>query len=91
MNQVSDIVAGTDALIDGWRARAVGIVVGALITFMPPWIGAEGAGEPARELKRVLILESFGRDFAVWNAVPPAFKEELANSCPGRLNFTRRH
>ena len=87
MNQVSDIVAETGALIDGWRARAMGIVVGALITFVPPWIGAEETGKPARELKRVLILESFGRDFAVWNAVPPAFKEELARQLPWPIEF----
>jgi signal transduction histidine kinase len=87
MNQVSDIVAETDALIDGWRARAMGIVVGALITFMPPWIGAEEAGEPARELKRVLILESFGRDFALWDAVPPTFKPELVQQLPWPIEF----
>ena len=87
MNQVSDIVAETDALIDGWRARAMGIVVGALITFMPPWIGAEEAGEPARELKQVLILESFGRDFALWNAVPPTLKQELAQQLPWPIEF----
>jgi ABC-type uncharacterized transport system substrate-binding protein len=87
MNQVSDIVAETGALPDGWRARAMGLVVGALIAFMPPWLGAEETGKPAGELKRVLILESFGRDFAVWNAVPPAFKQELARQLPCPIEF----
>jgi signal transduction histidine kinase len=39
------------------------------------------------EPKRVLILESFGRDFAVWNAVPPALKQELAQRFPGPIEF----
>jgi signal transduction histidine kinase len=37
--------------------------------------------------KRVLILESFGRDFAVWNAVPPAFKQELVRQLPFPIEF----
>jgi len=41
----------------------------------------------ASELKRVLILQSFGRNFEVWNAVPPAFKEELARQLPWPIEF----
>lgn len=37
--------------------------------------------------KRVLILESFGRNFAVWNAVPLALKQELAQRFPGPIEF----
>ena len=51
------------------------------------WLGGQAAGSPAGELKRVLILESFGRDFAVWNAVPPAFKQELARQLPWPIEF----
>ncbi len=42
---------------------------------------------PPSEPKRVLILDSFGRDFAVWNAVPPAFKPELARQFPWPIEF----
>ncbi len=45
-------------------------------------LAAAGADTPADGPKRVLILESFGRDFALWNAVPPAFKPELAQQLP---------
>jgi signal transduction histidine kinase len=41
----------------------------------------------AEHPRRVLILSSFGRDFAVWNAVPPAFKVELAQRVPWPLEF----
>jgi signal transduction histidine kinase len=51
------------------------------------WLAVEARGETANGLKRVLILESFGRDFVVWNAVPPAFKEELARQLPGPIEF----
>ena len=51
------------------------------------WLAVEAAGEAASGLKRVLILESFGRDFAVWNAVPPAFKQELARQSPWPIEF----
>jgi signal transduction histidine kinase len=37
--------------------------------------------------KRVLILESFGRDFAVWNAVPATLKPELARQLPEPIEF----
>jgi signal transduction histidine kinase len=37
--------------------------------------------------KQVLILESYGRDFAVWNAVAPVFKEELARLWPWPIEF----
>jgi signal transduction histidine kinase len=50
-------------------------------------LATSGQGTPASELKRVLILQSFGRDFAVWNAVPPAFKEELARQLPWPIQF----
>ena len=51
------------------------------------WLAVEATGEAASGLKRVLILESFGRDFAVWNAVPPAFKQELARESPWPIEF----
>jgi hypothetical protein len=50
-------------------------------------LSAERASAPAGAPKQVLILESFGRDFAVWNAVPPAFKQELARQLPWPIEF----
>ena len=50
-------------------------------------LAVAGADAPASAPKRVLILESFGRDFAVWNAVPPAFKQELARQLPWPIEF----
>lgn len=46
-----------------------------------------GENGPPSDPKRVLILESFGRDFAVWDAVPPAFKQELAQLFPWPIEF----
>lgn len=37
--------------------------------------------------KRVLIIESFGRDVAPFNAITPAFKKELLRTFPGRVEF----
>jgi signal transduction histidine kinase len=37
-----------------------------------------GQDVPASEEKRVLILESFGRDFASWSTFMPVFKTDLA-------------
>jgi signal transduction histidine kinase len=65
------------------KLRALAVIP-VLVFFLLP---AEGASAAAIGLKRVLILESFGRDFAVWNAVPPAFKEELARQLPWPIEF----
>jgi signal transduction histidine kinase len=50
-------------------------------------VAAGGGAGPEEQPKRVLILESFGRDFAVWNAVPPVFKQELARLLAGPVEF----
>jgi len=71
----SGLTAGKGLL----RALALISLLSALTT--------SGQGTPARDLKRVLILESFGHDFVVWNAVPPAFKEELARQLPWPIEF----
>lgn len=39
------------------------------------------------EPKRVLILQSFGRDFDVWSIVPAVFKPELAQQAPWPIEF----
>ena len=52
--------------------------------FLAVSLGVHAAtGEP----KRVLILDSFGRDFAPWNAITPALKTELAQQSPGPIEF----
>jgi signal transduction histidine kinase len=45
------------------------------------------AGAQAAEYKRVLILHSFGRDFAPFNVVAPAIRSELARIMPQRIVF----
>lgn len=57
-------------------------LVGVLVATAP---AAESASpSPAR---RVLILESYGRDIAPWNAITPAFKEELVKQVRGPVEF----
>lgn len=41
----------------------------------------------AAEPKRVLIVHSFGRDFAPFNTIAPALRTELARSVPGPVIF----
>ena len=50
-------------------------------------LATPGQDLPGVHPKRVLILQSFGRDFPVWNAVPPAFKEALARELPSPIEF----
>jgi len=51
------------------------------------WVGERGAGAPAGVAKRVLVLESYGRDFAPWNTFTPVFKAELAQQSPTPIEF----
>lgn len=62
-------------------------VLAAGLVAMLSCLAIAGADAPTGAPKRVLILESFGRDFAVWNAVPSAFKPELAQQLPGPIEF----
>ena len=50
-------------------------------------LAAAGVDAPAREPKRVLILQSYGRDFAPWNAFTPIFKAELAHQLQVPIGF----
>jgi len=51
------------------------------------FLAAAGSDAATGEPKRVLILQSFGRDFAPWNAISPAFKTELAQQWSGTIEF----
>lgn len=51
------------------------------------WFAAVGACAATGEPKRLLILDSFGRDFAPWNTITPAFKTELAQQSPAPIEF----
>ena len=71
----SDLTAGT------------GLVWALILIQQLSALTAPGQNIPASEPKRVLILESFGRDFAVWKAVPQAFKSELVQQSPWPIEF----
>lgn len=51
----------------------------------PPAVSAPST--PGKEPKRVLILESLGRNFAPWNTITPAFKTELLRQFPAPIEF----
>ncbi|MCW5552772.1 MAG: hypothetical protein KIS67_11515 [Verrucomicrobiae bacterium] len=69
----------------GRPTQWAGLVAG-LTVLLSAAAFAEENGPPS-DPKRVLILESFGRDFAVWDAVPPAFKKELAQLFSWPIEF----
>lgn len=69
----------------GTPTRWAGLVAG--ITVLLSAAASAEENVPPIAPKRVLILESFGREFAVWNAVPPAFKQELAQLLPWPIEF----
>lgn len=62
------------------------MAVFALITLVSCLVCAREKLPPV-EPKRVLILQSFGRDFDVWNVVPAVFKPELAQQAPWPIEF----
>ncbi len=66
---------------DRWLGLAAGLIV------LLDGLAFAGERAPISPPKRVLILESFGRDFAVWDAVPPAFKEELTRLLAWPVEF----
>ena len=47
----------------------------------------EGKGADAPRVRRVLILHSFGRDFAPFNAVSSTFRTELARQSAAPIEF----
>jgi len=52
------------------------------------WPGSEGlASTPAGEPKRVLLLHSFGHDFAPFSMFTGHFRAELGRAWPGRMDF----
>lgn len=62
---------------------------GMLATAIGLWLGLAlaGPGATADEPKRVLILDSFGRDLAPFNAMVPAIKDELGRQCPAPVVY----
>lgn len=72
------------------RARAAArrwLLRGAAIASLAsvPAAATPAAGEAPP--KRVLVLESFGRDFSPYNEVSSSFRTELARRWPGRIEF----
>jgi hypothetical protein len=45
------------------------------------------AGTALSEPKRVLLLHSFGRDFAPWSEYARTFREELVRQSPAPIDF----
>jgi signal transduction histidine kinase len=76
-----------DALVERSRhllrlRRAAGVALLALVGLLAaPWAPAEAVP------KRVLIIHSFGRDIAPFDAVAAAFRHELAQREPGPVVF----
>jgi signal transduction histidine kinase len=64
-----------------------GLIATVVLIPMLAMLAASGQDIQAGQPRRVLILESFGRDFAVWDAVLPAFKQELAQMFSGPIEF----
>ena len=60
------------------------IALSIIIVFAPA-IGANGADRP--RVKRVLILHSFGRDFAPFSAVSSGFRTELVQQSAAPIEF----
>ena len=56
--------------------------VGLLLLFAAVWVGTAN-----REPKRVLILDSFGRDVVPFSDIAPALKTELARQWPESVEF----
>jgi len=59
------------------------VKVASVLVLLALSFGAQGA-----EPKRVLIVHSFGRDFAPFNAVAPALRAELAGNVSGPVIFS---
>lgn len=66
--------------------RTAAVLAAGLVALLS-CLAAAGTDAPTGAPKRVLILQSFGRDFAVWNAVPPAFKEGLTEQLHWPVEF----
>ena len=69
------------------RLRQTGLKLAATLLSLLPCLAIAAAKGPATEPKRVLIVESFGRDVSPWNAITPAFKTELARRLPAPIEF----
>lgn len=65
---------------DALRAAALALAATAAL-------GLPRASRAGAELKRVLIIHSFGRDFAPFDAVVAAFRRELASRADGPVVF----
>jgi PAS domain S-box-containing protein len=59
----------------------------ALFLFFSPLFASDAATVEAPRVKRVLILHSFGRDFAPYNAVSSSFRTELARQSKVPIEF----
>lgn len=73
------IIAAMPALSRCPRALAAFLL--ALVAFVPAFADA------SEHAKKVLILHSFGRDFAPYDAIAAAFRSDLARRSPEPINF----
>jgi signal transduction histidine kinase len=64
------------------------LAVSILAAVSLPWaVPAAAAAEPGPGLQEVLIVDSFGRDFAPYNAVASSFRTSLAEISPRPIEF----
>jgi signal transduction histidine kinase len=75
----------TGAIIRGWSVLAAFFCVWLLVwaTMLPGLASGEPRGEP----KRVLMLNSFGRDFLPWSAFARTIRTELEQQSPWPLEL----
>ncbi len=75
------------ALPRGRRAAGLALVTGAALACLVAVPAAASAAEEERPPKRVLVLDSFGRDFSPYNEFSPTFRTELARLWKGPIEF----
>ncbi|WOH72111.1 HAMP domain-containing sensor histidine kinase [Bradyrhizobium sp. NDS-1] len=82
--------SGTNRAVKFGRATAILLWFGLILTSCIPSgpAGAVQLGEPRyRELKRVLLLHSFGREFRPWSEYARSIKAELERQSPWPLDI----
>ena len=72
-------------LLPSWASgfALLPIVLGAMFLGISSSAGETSENQP----KRVLVIASYGRDIAPWNAITPAFKRELARLIESPVEF----
>jgi signal transduction histidine kinase len=75
----------TAAISPGWPVLAARLCVCLLV--LAAILPGPASGEPRGELKRVLMLHSFGRDFMPWSAFARAIRTELEQRSPWPLEL----